>query len=598
LFARFLPLVAATSLLACGAPTSKTGADTATHVPESNVRRADYVGSASCAPCHRAQYDAWQGSPMRRMTRSLPTTTIHAPFDGRAFSFKDDSAVMERRDGRYFLRVRSQGTEELFAVTKTIGGRYREDFVGRLVPTGDPFGAPRGEERVLPLSWVIDRAEPRYKGYSVMVPERPRLEAGLVWRQACIFCHNTTSQLSILYDELYGDDAPSYQGSASNALPANKAFRYEVTDASGLREALGAELAALGAHAPLPSDAHEALGIASSVTHERFDEQHLVELGIGCEACHGGSRAHAENPRAVRPTFALESDFLRVSTPDGRTPTRAEDVNRICAKCHTVLFSRYPYTWEGQTRRSDPGGSTTNSGEGRDFLLGACSHTLTCTTCHDPHAEDPPARLAWLGEPAGNEICTSCHTAFSTPATSAAHSHHPAGSSGSACLACHMPKKNMGLGYDLVRYHRIGSPTDRERVEGDRPLECALCHTDRTVEQIVMTMEKWWSKRYDRRALVRLYGADLRVNPLAVTLLGGKSHERAVAATVLSHAGRSDMRGSIAATLDDEYPLVRYFGKAAIERLTGVVLPLDMSASGAETRAAAERWLEGRALPH
>ena len=534
---------------------------------------------------------------MRRMTRSLASTTVHAPFDGRTFSFKGDSAVMERHDGRYFLRLQSQGAQQLFAVTKTIGGRYREDFVGRRVPTDDPLGAPLDEERVLPLSWVIGRAEPRYKGYSVMVPERQRLEAGLVWRQACIFCHNTTSQLSILYDELYGDDAPSYQGSASNALPPTKAFRYAVTDAEALRSALGAELAALGANAPLASDAHDALATAASVTHERFDEQHLVELGIGCEACHGGSRAHAENPGAVQPTFALQSDFMSVSTPDGRTPTRAEDVNRTCAKCHTVLFSRYPYTWEGHTRQSEPGGSTTNSGEGRDFLLGACSHELTCTTCHDPHAEDAPARLARLGEPAGNGVCTSCHAAFTTPAALTAHSHHPAGSSGSACLACHMPKKNMGLDYELVRYHRIGSPTDRERVEGDRPLECALCHTDRTVDQIVSTMERWWNKRYDRRALGRLYGAELRVNPLAMTLLGGKPHERAVAATALSHAGRSDMLRPIAATLDDEYPLVRYYGKAALERLTGATLPLDMNQSGKETRAAAERWLEGRASP-
>ena len=85
------------------------------------------------------------------------------------------------------------------------------------------------------------------------------------------------------------------------------------------------------------------------------------------------------------------------------------------------------------------------------------------------------------------------------------------------------------------------------------------------------------------------------MNPLSVTLLGGKPHERAVAATVLSHAGRTDMLRPIAATLDDEYPLVRYYGKAALERLTGATLPLDMSQSGPETRAAAERWLDGRA---
>ncbi len=158
-----------------------------------------------------------------------------------------------------------------------------------------------------------------------------------------------------------------------------------------------------------------------------------------------------------------------------------------------------------------------------------------------------------------------------------------------------MPKKNMGLGYELVRYHRIGSPTDRERVEGDRPLECALCHTDRSVAELVTTMERFWGKRYDRAALRRLYGADLRQNPLQMTLLGGKPHERAVAATVLSHAGRREDAARIAAVLDDPYPLVRYFARAALTRLLGEPPPLDMNASGPETRAAAELWLTQRA---
>jgi predicted CXXCH cytochrome family protein len=596
--ARFVVLLslAAAGLVACGAPRGPGApGSVGRRVPESNVRHADYVGSATCGECHVAEYAAWQGSPMRRMTRTLATTSIHAPFDGGAFKFKDDIAVMERLAGRNFLRITSAGEESLFRVTKVIGGRYREDFVGERVSAEEPLGAAQDEERVLPLSWLIGRAEPRYKGYSVMVPERARLEAGLVWKRACIFCHNTTSGLSILYDDLYGKNALAYQGSASNELPPDKAFHYSITDAPELVRALADELAALGAHAPMPSDAHEALGVAADVTRERFEEKHLVELGVGCEACHGGSREHVADPFVVRPTFALQSDFLSVSAPNGKSPTPAEDINRTCAKCHTVLFSRYPYTWEGHTRSSAPGGSTTNSGEGRDFLLGGCSHELTCTSCHDPHAEDRPETLVKLGEPAGNGVCTRCHTQYATESGLRAHSHHQPGTAGAACLACHMPKKNMGLDYDLVRYHRIGSPTDRERVEGDRPLECALCHTDRTVDQIVVTMERWWNKRYDRGALRRLYGAELKVKPLAVTLFGGKPHERAVAATVLSHTGRTELTRSIAATLDDPYPLVRFYGKAAIERLTGEPLPIDMSQSGPATRAAAEQWLAERA---
>ncbi len=594
-------LTAAACFAACGGSTrgaksAELAAPGGPREPQSNLRRADYAGPASCAPCHAKEYDAWEHSPMRRMTRSLAQTSVHAPFDGRSFRFKSDEAWMERRDGRDFVRLRPAGGDDrLYLVTKVIGGRYREDFVGREVDAEHPFGPPVDEERVLPLSWLISRSEPRYKGYSVMVPERHGLEAGLVWKRACIFCHNTTSGLSILYDDLYGPRALSYQGSASNELPPDKAFRYTVTAADRLRDALAAELAALGARAPLPNDAHEALAVASDVTLERFGEANLVELGIGCEACHGGSREHVLNPRAVRPSFALDSDFLAVKNARGETPSRAENISRTCAKCHTVLFSRYPYTWEGRTRKREPGGSSTNSGEARDFLLGGCSHAMTCTTCHDPHTEDSPSALAKLAEPASNGVCTSCHAQFRDTAATVAHSHHSAGSAGTACVACHMPKKNMGLDYELVRYHRIGSPTDPERVEGDRPLECALCHADRSVDQIVSTMERWWNKHYARRRLERLYGVDLRKNPLEMTLLGGRPHERAVAANVLAHAGRSDELSNIAAILDDEYPLVRYFGKAALERLTGSPLPLDMNASGQETRAAAERWLSARA---
>ena len=54
-------------------------------------------------------------------------------------------------------------------------------------------------------------------------------------------------------------------------------------------------------------------------------------------------------------------------------------------------------------------------------------------------------------------------------------------------------------------------------------------------------MEKWWGKRYDRAQLKQLYGADLRENPIRITLLGGKPHEQALAADI---AVRRDVPGT------------------------------------------------------
>lgn len=584
---------------ACGGsqPSAVVGtAASREHEVSSNVTRADYAGSAACARCHVKETAAWQRSPMRRMTRDLHRTEIRAPFTGETFRFRDDSVRFESQQGERFMRL----NDSLFRVSKVIGGRYREDFVGARVDPSAPLGNALDLERVLPVSFLSFNGEWRYKGYSVMVKERSALEPGVVWQTGCIFCHNTAPQLSLLLDDLYGPRAHAYQGSVSVELPEEKRPRYTIGDESALKSALDTELRWLGSERRVSEyDAKRALTVSIDATRDHFDETKLVELGIGCEACHGGSIEHVRSPMSVRPTLALRSQFLRVTTANGQEPTHAQDVNRTCAKCHTVLFSRYPYTWEGQTRRQDPGGATINSGEARDFLLGDCTTQLSCTSCHDPHAEDSKSSLEALAGPKGDALCASCHRQFAGAAAQQAHTHHAPESAGSHCLNCHMPKKNMGLAYELTRYHRIGSPTDRARVEGDRPLECALCHTDRSVDQLVSTMERFWGKKYDRAALRRLYGQDLRVNALEATLSFGKPHEQGTAVAIAGRDQRRDWLPLVVAQLGNDYPLVRFFARHAIERITAAPLPIDMNAPGPQVVSDAQRYLnEPPRTPH
>ncbi len=580
---------------ACSAapkPNAGASSQPARRSVSSNVLRSDYIGSSACTDCHRKQAAAFEHSPMHRMTRDVHTAEVRAPFDAE-FSFKADRAHMEQHEGERFVRVVSgRGDETLFRVTKVIGGRYREDFVGERVATDAPLAPALGEQRILPVSYLIFEGSWRYKGYSVLLPERPALEPGVIWQRACIFCHNTAPALSSLFDNLKGTGASAYQGSVSDELPPERDVRLVVDDEAKLRGALGQELGYLGAATADGESTDSELGRAIEQTRLRFGEKHLVELGIGCETCHGGSRAHAHAPSTVKPSFAFESDFMHVTRADGQEPERAEQINRRCAQCHTVLFSRYPYTWEGGTRRAHPGGSSINSGEARDFLLGGCASALACTSCHDPHGEDDRARLAELAGPRGNEICTNCHRELAAPAALQAHSHHQDGSAGSFCLNCHMPKKNMGLAYELTRYHRIGSPTDEERVQGDRPLECALCHSDKSVEQLVLTMEKLWNKRYDRDKLERLYGRDLKQNAILLTLLGGKPHEVAVAMDVAARDGLPRTVPLIVQGLENDYPLVRYFARHSLEKRFGQRIDLPMSESGPAIVSAAEQWLK------
>ena len=534
--------------------------------------RADYAGSKACADCHGAIYTAWAASPMRNMTRDAATATIQAPFDGAQLRVGSDTITMTTEAGHRVMTLDSPAGNSRWRITKVVGGRYREDYVG--VQDGDPT------EHVLAATYVFSSQTWRYKGYSVMVKERPRMSVSGVWSQECIGCHNTLPLATMLYDDLYGPKLPPYQGKMSDrTLPEARAWTAVARDPDGLGSALSDEIRFLGGTPPEPAHLSDVLPAAARTMEAKLDGAHLVELGVGCEACHNGSKPHAANP-SVLPSFAATSPLLGVDPPHGQDGTRAQWINHTCAKCHTVLFTKYPWTWEGGKRRdAEPGGSSTTSGEGRDFQLGGCASQMACTSCHDPHAMDSPDKLRDLATKAGDHICASCHASVTE------HSHHTS----VGCIGCHMPKKNMGLDYVLDRYHRIGSPDER-RVLGDRPVECALCHADKSVEALVSTMEGWWGKHYDRDALRRLYGDDLGVNALRATLQLGKPHEQAVTISVL---GDSKDRGAIAALvpmLAHDYPLVRYFAQRALQNLTGDPVAIDVGAPAADVRRQAESW--------
>jgi predicted CXXCH cytochrome family protein len=380
-----------------------------------------------------------------------------------------------------------------------------------------------------------------------------------------------------------------------------------VKDRGALRAALDAEVAVLtgGAGRPAPDDLRAALKAGITSMRQHLGPDHFVEIGIGCEACHGGSRQHVDDP-TLRPSFLPKSPFLEARPADGRREIgHAEAVNRACARCHQVLFSRYPYTWEGGQRHGakPPGGSHVNSGEARDLLLGGCSRSMSCSTCHDPHAADRPEALAALATPAGNATCTTCHPRYATPEAVRAHTHHDPRGAGGVCLNCHMPRKNVALDYRLTRYHRVGSPTEPAKVLGDRPLECALCHPQDSTERLVDAMERFWGKRYDRAALRALYG-DLRRPILAATLARGLPHEQLVAIGVAREQGRRELLPLLVPQLVHRLPLVRHHALAAVNALRERPCDVDLDRQTEAVVAAAQaclppgaRWLAPNRAP-
>jgi predicted CXXCH cytochrome family protein len=547
----------------------------ASDVVKSNVARGDYAGSAVCARCHADEAAAWARSPMHRMTRDARGADIRAPFDGSTLRFKDDTLVLERKGDDRFVRIEhGDGRRESYRVTRVIGGRTREDFAGVQVGSGGE-DVGHGEELVLPVSYLLGSGTLRYKGYSVMIHERASVRAGPIWSRTCIFCHNTVPEMDRLLGAIAGPGAPGYQGEQVDRwLPSDRRAHLRVTDDGAFAAAATAEIARLGG-AVSGAGGRDALARrAIDVVRAGLDGSALVEVGIGCEACHGGAAEHARDPR-VRPSMSPVASWLDISLPAMPSPgavhvtsSNGQAINRVCARCHQVLFSRYPFTWEGGHRDATAGGSHINSGEARDFLLGGCAGAMACTDCHDPHGGAQGDKLRALATPAGNGTCTGCHSELADRARLKDHAHHDPDGPGGSCVACHMPRKNMGLDGTLTRYHRIGSPTDPARVLGDRPLECALCHADRSVGSLVDAMERWWPVRYPRQRLEELYGS-LDANVMRATLALGKPHEQAVAMATLGAAGDRAAVPLIARQLVGDYPLVREWAKRALTSILG-----------------------------
>lgn len=546
------------------------------------MTRGDYAGSASCEPCHSEIYDTWTRAPMHNMTRMPGAVPGGAPFDGRVFRFKNDTATLATVDGDRYVTVRSQKYGDgIWRVTKIIGGHYREDFAGLKVDAAAKSARILGDshdEEVLPVSYVLGTQSLRYKGYSVMTPERDGLKAGPVWNRTCIFCHNTAPYLSSMLGALAGAAAKPYQGEVVDPLlPAGERASFVVSDEDGMKHALEDELSFLHKMPEKFGSKSMRYALVSTIDGTRADfwAGDLLEVGIGCESCHGGAKEHVHDPK-TKPSFVPHAPF--VGTAGIRSD--AEAMTRTCGRCHQVLFSGYPWTWEGGRRNeSDRGGSHINSGEARDFMLGHCATKMTCVDCHDPHAPGNEKRIHELEDtPAGNAVCQRCHAKYTSDDAIRAHTHHDPRGEGGKCMSCHMPKKNMSLGGGTTRYHRIASPTDVDKVERDRPLECALCHADKTVRQILGDMKRLWGKSYDETRVAALYGGNLDQNAIVAAVANGKPHEKAPAMYV---AGQNKLRAAAdyeGEEMTDGYPIVRGYAARALASTFGEGVPVDVLA--------------------
>jgi predicted CXXCH cytochrome family protein len=232
----------------------------------------------------------------------------------------------------------------------------------------------------------------------------------------------------------------------------------------------------------------------------------VAEWNVGCEKCHGPGSEHVEHPTRGN-----------ILNPAWMNYVQASDT---CIQCHSQgrpltnpIEGKY-YDWPVEFRvgsnlrdywqlEESPLGQLTfahfpdgtahkNRMQGNDFVQSVMYRRgVTCFSCHDVHGTE---NYAQLRKPA-DQLCMDCHGPMSLngprTATIAEHTHHKAGSAGSSCIACHMPKIETTVADVRVRAHTFAFITPAMTDKYKIPNPCTTCHADKTTAWATDTLKHW-----------------------------------------------------------------------------------------------------------
>lgn len=235
------------------------------------------------------------------------------------------------------------------------------------------------------------------------------------------------------------------------------------------------------------------------------ETKQVTEWNVGCEKCHGPGSLHVAHPTTQNIVNPGTLDYARG--------------NDTCIQCHSQgrplanpikrKYFDWPVGFVPGERLADfwrleelkPGATNffqyadltahKNRMQGNDFVQSNMYHRqIRCFDCHQVHSNENASNLIARG----NAVCLTCHTK-DNPAglkgTVSEHTHHAAGSKGSECVACHMPKIEQTIKDNAVSAHtfRFISPVETE--QSGIPNPCTSCHTDKSTAWATKELRGW-----------------------------------------------------------------------------------------------------------
>ena len=473
-----------------------------------------YVGSLSCAGCHRNAFHDWAQSHHAFAMADANDKTVLGDFNDASVTQAGAKGRFYRDQGRFMVETENRmGQAQSFAVSSVFGVAPLQQYLVRF---------PDGRVQVLPWAWdTRPQVEGGQRWFAVYGDEpippsdtRHWMGGQQNWNYMCAECHSTAlhKNYDVKTDRFDTRFSEISVGCESCHGPGVAHLEWTKGERSG---------------SALKGFSHKAAPRAQadwSIDPQTGSPRHGVARAAGdevetCARCHSRRAIVSEDWIAGRP---IEDTHLPALLSDG-------------------LFEA-----DGTMRDE-----VFNDHSFKQSLMYAKG--VVCSDCHDPHS-------AKLKAP-GAQVCAQCHAPEKF--TSTRHTGHPEAQAPD-CIACHMPARTYMV-VDKRHDHSFRIPRPDLSMKTGGPNACNDCHQDKSAAWAASAITQWhgaqrigfqtWAEAF---ALARK--GDPAARPLLLTLMRDVTKPALVRATALDETLRFPTRETLemaVQNLNDPAPIVR-----------------------------------------
>ena len=411
---------------------------------------ATFVGSETCAGCHRAQAELWHTSQHKHAMDHATDKTVLGDFSDATFDYYGVKSRFFRKDGKFFVETDGpDGKLAVFEVKYTFGVDPLQQYLVEF---------PDGRLQALSLAWDSRPKQQGGQHWFHLYPNEDIKHDDILhwtklnqnWNFMCAECHSTgvhknydavNDRFATTWSEIsVGCEACHGQGSQHVAWAQDQKSWWPF----GRRD-----------------DPSKGLAV-------RFDER--TDVVWRGDPTNG-------NPRRNFPPAVLRKEVETCGLCHARRSQFSEDwvPGRPLSDTHFVSpLTRGLYEADGQMRDE-----VYNYGSFKQSKMFAAG--VTCSDCHEPHA----AHL----RSSGSSVCLQCHAPEKYAAAS--HSHHDNVNPPVDCASCHMPARTYMV-VDRRHDHSFRIPRPDVSAKVGTPNACNDCHADKPAQWAANAIESWY----------------------------------------------------------------------------------------------------------